>query len=189
MNLAKLSGNKIILAALFLLLSQNISGQADIVKSEGITSPLHQANLGRIVFTEKPVPIESLKETDFLKTFELRDASDLNIKAFLENSLTNYLHRLAPELPADELNRKGNYQFSFFVDGALVHKENFNPFWLGPAENKNTKTVFAASFINSATPESRWGAIWHVFLLNGGDQALTAGKHVLRLELRPYLRT
>src|SRR5215211_3474300 len=111
MNLAKLSGNKIILAALFLLLSQNIFGQADIVKSEGITSPLHQANLGRIAFTAKSVPAENLTETDFLKTFELRETSDLNIKAFLGNSLTNYLHRLAPELPVGELNRSGNYQF------------------------------------------------------------------------------
>ena len=51
MNLSKLSRNKIILAALFLLLSQNISGQADIVKSDGITSPLHQANVGKIAFT------------------------------------------------------------------------------------------------------------------------------------------
>jgi CubicO group peptidase (beta-lactamase class C family) len=189
MNLSKLPGNKIILAALFLLLSQNVPGQADIVKSEGVTSPLQQANLGRIVFTEKSIPPESITETDFLKTFELKETGDLAIKAFLGNSLTNYLHRLAPELPVDELNRNGNYQFSFFVDGALIHKENFHPAWLGPAENKRTKTVFSATFINSANPESQWGAIWHLFLLNGGAQALTAGKHRLRLEMRPYLRT
>lgn len=189
MNASKLLKNKIILASLFLLLSQNIFAQADIVKSEGITSPLHQANLGRIAFIAKPVSIESLNETDFLKTFELNETGDLAIRAFMGNSLTNYLHRLAPELSVDELTRNGNYQFSFFVDGALVHKENFHPAWLGPAENKSAKTVFGASFINSANPESRWGAIWHVFLLNGGGQALTAGKHLLRLEMRPFLRT
>lgn len=189
MNLSRLSRNKIILSVLFLLLSQKLFGQADIVKSEGITNPLHQANIGRITFTAGSAPIENYKETDFLKTFELKETSDLSMRAFMGNSLTNYLHRLAPELSADELTRNGNYQFSFFVDGVLIHKENFNPFWLGSAENKNTKTVFNASFINSANPESRWGAIWHVFLLNGGAQALIAGKHLLRLEMRPYLKT
>src|SRR5262249_16782326 len=37
--------------------------------------------------------------------------------------------------------------------------------------------------------EARWGPLWHRFLLGGGAQALTAGKHVLKLELRPYLKT
>ncbi len=175
-------------AAFFLLLSATAFGQTDIVKSEGITSPLHQANLGRIAFTAKSTPIESLKETDFLKTFELKETGDLAIRAFMGNSLMNYLHRLAPELSVNELTRNGNYQFSFFVDGVLIHQENLHPAWI-PAENKNTKTIFGASFINSANPESRWGAIWHTFLLNGGEQALTAGKHLLRLEMRPYLKT
>jgi CubicO group peptidase (beta-lactamase class C family) len=188
MNIFKLSGNKIILASLFLLLSQNIFAQTDIVKSEGITSPLHQANLGKIVFTAKSIPVESLKETDFLKTFELTGTDDLAMRAFMDNSLTNYLHALAPELSVDELMRNGNYQFSFFVDGRLIHKENLNPFWLS-VDNKNTKTTHGSVFINSATPESPWGTVWHIFLLNGGAQALTAGKHLLRIELRPYLKT
>ena len=172
----------------FLLLSATAFAQKDIVKSEGITNPLHQANLGKIAFTAKPASVESLKESDFLKTFELTETNHLAFRAFLGNSLTNYLHRLAPELPVDELTRNGNYQFSFFVDGVLIHRENLHPAYV-PAENKNTKTVFAATIVDSASPQSRWGAIWHLFMLNGGGQALTAGKHSLRLEMRPYLRT
>ncbi|HEX5734123.1 MAG TPA: serine hydrolase [Blastocatellia bacterium] len=172
----------------FLLLSTTAFGQTDIVKSEGITNPLHQSNLGRIAFTAKPISVESLKESDFLKNFELTETNHLAFRAFLGNSLTNYLHRLAPELSVDELTRNGNYQFSFFVDGVLIHQENLHPAWI-PAENKNTKTVFAATMVDSANPEARWGVIWHLFLLNGGGQALTAGKHLLKLEIRPYLRT
>src|SRR5215203_2912204 len=175
-------------AALVALSAATAFGQADIVKNEGITSPLHQANLGKIVFTRKSIPIENLKETDFLKTFVLTGTDDLAMRAFTGNSLTNYLHALAPELSVDELTRNGNYQFSFFVDGRLIHKENLNPFWFS-AENKNTKTTYGAVFINSATPESTWGAIWHIFLLSGGAQALSAGKHSLKVELRPYLKT
>lgn len=174
--------------AFLLLLSANVSGQTDVVKSEGVTSPLHQANLGRIAFLAKRAPIESYTETDFLKTFELKDTGDLSIRAFMGNSLTNYLHRLAPGLTADELTRKGNYQIAFFVDGVLIHRENLHPATI-PPETKNTKTIFGATFINSAAPESGGSVIWKRFLLNGGEQALTAGTHSLKLELRPYLKT
>src|SRR5687768_3536921 len=105
-------------SALFLLLYSTVFAQTDMVKSEGITSDLHRINLGKIIFTAKPVPIESLQEKDFLQTVELKQTADLSFRAFLGNSLTNYLHRLAPQLSADELARQGSYQFSFFVDGA-----------------------------------------------------------------------
>lgn len=150
-------------------------------------SSVHQANIGKIIFAPNSIPVESLKETDFLKIFELKETGDLAVRAFMQNSLTNYLHRLAPGLSADELTRNGNYQISFFVDGALVYQDEIHPAAI-PAESKNTKTVFGLSFINSANRESPWGGVWHRFLLNGGDQSLTAGKHSLRLELRPYLR-
>jgi CubicO group peptidase (beta-lactamase class C family) len=175
-------------AALYLLLPAAAFAQPDIVKSEGITSPLHQANVGRIAFIAKHSPADSLKATDLLQAFELKETRDLAIRAFMGTSLTNYRHRLAPDLSADELARNGNFQLAFFVDGALVHKENLHPARIA-AENKHTKTVFAATILSSATPEARWGTIWHVFLLNGGEQALTARKHLLRMEMRPYLQT
>src|SRR5688572_8305470 len=101
---------------LCLLASVCVTAQDDLVKEDGITSPLHRANIGRIVFTAKPVPIESLTPADFITTTDLREAVDLSLRAFMGNSLTNYLHQLRPELSVDELNRQGNYQFSFYID-------------------------------------------------------------------------
>lgn len=188
MNTSRLSRNKIILASLFLLLSQNIFAQADIVKSEGITSSLHQANIGKITFMSKLIPIENYKEMDFLKTFELKGTGDLNIRVFMSNSLTNYLHRLAPELTAEELVSRGNYQFSFFVDGALIYKENV--FASASAiEDKNVKTIFQRSFMSSTNEETGGNVLWRRFLLNGGEDALSEGRHSLKIELRPYLKT
>lgn len=91
----------------------------DIVKSEGVTTPLHQANIGKITFMRKFIPIEKYKESDFLKFFEIVEPADFNLRVYLANSLTNYLHILAPELTADELTKKGNYQFSFFIDDTV----------------------------------------------------------------------
>ena len=163
-------------------------GQSEIVKHEGVTSELHRANVGRIAFIAKHTRADSLSAADFLQSFEVKKTSDLAMRGFMRTSLTNYLHRLAPEMSADELARNGNYQVSYFVDGTLVHKENLHPARI-LAETKHTKTVFAATIMNSADPKAPWGALWHFFLLEGGHQALTPGKHRLRVELRPYIRT
>jgi CubicO group peptidase (beta-lactamase class C family) len=188
MNSSTLLRSKIILAAFFLLLSQNIFAQADIVKSEGITSPLHQAHIGKITFMSQLIPLENYKETDFLQAFELKETSDLNMRAFMSNSLTNYLHRLAPELSAEELVRRGNYQFSFFVDGVLVYKENAFASAYG-IENKNFKTIYQLTFLSSTNEETGGSYLWRRFLLNGGEEALSEGRHSLKIELRPYLNT
>ncbi|HEX5703488.1 MAG TPA: serine hydrolase [Pyrinomonadaceae bacterium] len=175
---------------LCLFVCGRVRAQGDVVKNDGITAPIHQANVGRIVFTAKPVPIENLKPADFITTAELRAPADLSLRAFMGNSLTNYLHKLQPHLTVEELNRQGSYQFSFFVDGVLVHEENLNPYWVRE-ETKIKLTTLGFALLNSAEPDSAGAGarIWQLFLMNGGQQALTAGTHRLMIELRPYLKT
>ncbi|MDJ1504379.1 serine hydrolase [Xanthocytophaga agilis] len=160
----------------------------DLVKSEGITSPLHQSNVGHITFMSKVIPIEEYKETDFLQAFQLKEGVDLNMRTYLDNSLTNYLHPLAPKLTADEVNGLGNYQFSFYVDNSLIYKENLHP-GAGLPENKKTKTVFQIPLISSKNEDS-WGRyLWGRFMAYGGEDALTVGKpHLLKIEIRPYVK-
>ncbi|HEY5839078.1 MAG TPA: serine hydrolase, partial [Pyrinomonadaceae bacterium] len=167
-----------------------VAAQGDLVKNDGITSPLHRANVGRIVFTANAVPIESLAPADFINTTELRETADLSLRVFMGNSLTNYLHKLQPHLTVEELNRQGSYQFSFFVDDALVHEENLNPYWVR-ADTKIKLTTLGFTLLNSAEPDSAGAGtrIWRLFLMNGGQQALTAGTHRLKIELRPYVKT
>jgi CubicO group peptidase (beta-lactamase class C family) len=179
--------DKIILASLYLLFAVAGFAQADIVKTEGLTSPLHRANVGKITFMAKAISIADYKETDFLKTYELKETGDLYIRVFMDNSLTNYLHRLAPESNADDLIKNGNYQFSFFVDNALIYRENLHP-GAGLPEAKNTKTVLSMPLMTTNNVDS-WGRfMWNRFMMNGGAEALTAGKHSLRIELRPYIK-
>src|SRR5215204_4143038 len=118
--------SKLVCAILYFLLSGSLFAQTDIVKTEGIKGAVHEANRGKITFMSQPIPVESFRETDFLKTFELKPSGNLYLRAFMDNSLTNYLHRLAPDLSAEELIKRGNYQFSFFVDNALVYTENLH---------------------------------------------------------------
>lgn len=61
------------------------------------------------------IPLDQYKKTDFLQSFNLTYKSNLNIRIFLDNSITNYLHQLAPNLSAEELVEMGNLQFSFLL--------------------------------------------------------------------------
>lgn len=179
---------KFTLLVTIILTTFKLFGQTtDIVKCDSITYPIHKANIGKIAFMSKVVPIETFTQTDFLTTFELKEKTDLNIRVFLGNSLTNYLHLLSPQLSADELTKSGNYQFTFFVDNKKVYIENLNV-GAGSADSKNQRTIFRVPLISS-TNEDSWGRfLWNRFYGNGGQDALTNGEHLLKIEVRPYLK-
>jgi CubicO group peptidase (beta-lactamase class C family) len=179
---------KLTLLISIILTTIQLFGQTtDIVKYDSITYPIHKENIGKIAFMSKVVPIENFKQTDFLTTFELKEKTDLNIRVFLGNSLTNYLHILSPQLSADELTKSGNYQFTFYVDNKKVYAENLNV-GAGSTESKNQRTIFRVPLISS-TNEDSWGRfLWNRFYGNGGQDALTNGEHLLKIEIRPYLK-
>jgi CubicO group peptidase (beta-lactamase class C family) len=174
---------------LFLFCSLQSFGQtSDIVKNNGITSPLHQANIGKIIFTDKAIPVTNLKATDFLTSYDLTNKSNLFITVFMGNSLTNYLHQLAPGLSIEALTKTGNYQFCLYVDGYLIYQSNLHPGAPLP-KIKNTETTISKPLINNGNPGAWWSqSFWNRFMLNGGDSVLTDGKHLLRMEIRPYIQ-
>jgi CubicO group peptidase (beta-lactamase class C family) len=171
-----------------LLTYLNVLGQtADFVKNDSITYPIHKSSIGKIAFMEKTIAIDDFKEADFLKTFELKEKADLNIRVFLGNSLTNYLHLLSPPSTVDELTKNGNYQFTFFIDNKKIYAENLNA-GAGSPESKNQRTLFRVPLI-TADNEDSWGKfLWNRFFANGGQEALTSGEHTLKIEIRPYLK-
>ena len=159
----------------------------DIVKTQGITSPLHQANIGRILFTSSPIPPAKIGDKDFLHAYELTNKTDLFITVFMGNSLTNYLHRLAPGLKADSLTKIGGFQFSLIIDDHLIYKSNI----LGAPypKIKDTATIISKPLIDNENEGVWWSqSFWGRFMRNGGDSALTEGAHQLRMEIRPYLK-
>ncbi len=174
------------LSTLFLIAASVTAQTNNLVVSEGITTPLHQASVGKVTFMASNIPIESYKESDFLAEMNVDTKSNLYIRVFMSNSLTNYMHVLAPQLSAEELNKFGNFQFSFYVDGELVYKENLNNGAFG-LDNKNQKTIFRVPLFTVKSEDS-WGRfVWGRFLANGGEDALSNGVHTLKIEIRPYV--
>lgn len=160
---------------------------ASIVQDDGITSDFHRAHIGEIRFTATAIPAKAYPDAAYLTTYALGPKSDLFMTVFLGVSLTNVLHRLAPELPVEELVKTGNYQFTFYVDQRLVYTSNLHPGAPYPAI-KNTETVLHKPLINNLTASGWWSqSLWNRFMNQGGEQALAPGKHLLRMEIRPYL--
>lgn len=178
----------LILIPIFLLMSATIFGQTiDFVKSDSIIYPIHKENIGKIAFMKKNIAIENFKQADFLTAFELKEKTDLNIRVFLGNSLTNYLHKLSPQLAAEELTKNGNYQFTFLVDNKKIYVENLNT-GAGSLESKNQSSVFRVPLLSTENEDS-WGRfLWNRFIANGGQEALSTGEHLLKIEIRPYIK-
>jgi CubicO group peptidase (beta-lactamase class C family) len=171
-----------------LLATINLSGQTnDLPIRNDFFYSIHKANIGKIAFMGTAIPIEKFNQSDFLSTFELKNKTDLNIRVFLGNTLTEYLRVLAPALTNEELKENGNYQFTFYIDNQLIYVENLNT-KAGSSESKEQRTVFRVPLISSSNEDS-WGRfLWNRFIADGGQEAFTNGEHTLKIEIRPYLK-
>jgi CubicO group peptidase (beta-lactamase class C family) len=173
----------------FQLLVAGLFAQSNnIVTNQGITSEFHRQNLGKILFTAQNIPVSKLQPEDVLKEYLFTNRSDLFMTVFMDNSMTNYLHFLAPHLTADSLVKIGNYQFNLYVDGRLVYKSNLYPG--APYKSvQDTATFISKPLVDNKHEGVYWSQYyWERFLLNGGDSALTDGKHLLHMEIRPYVQ-
>ncbi|MGE6397860.1 serine hydrolase domain-containing protein [Chryseobacterium scophthalmum] len=177
------------LLALIFVFCLSFGQTSNIIEPEKIENSVQKNHLNEIMFLDKAISLENTKETDFLKSMTFQEDKDLDIRVFQDNSLINYLHQLDSSLTVEELIKNGNYQFSFFVDGKLIYTENLNS-GAGTAESKKVKTNFRIPLISSKNEDS-WGKfLWSRFYLtNNGIDALNEGNHILKIEIRPYLKT
>ncbi|MDR6944508.1 serine hydrolase domain-containing protein [Mucilaginibacter pocheonensis] len=158
---------------------------ANITQPEPIDWPVHKANIGKVVFLADTISLSRLKQADFLNRFEAKAQNNLYMKILMGNSLTNFQHQLQPGLTVEDLN-KGNFQFSFYVDGKLVYQENLSKGANYPV-TKNIKTTISVPLISNRGEDS-WGrSLWVRFMYKGGEDALTTGEHSLKIEVRPYV--
>jgi CubicO group peptidase (beta-lactamase class C family) len=173
-----------------ILLSTFCFGQdKNIVEPEPIKTELHQANIGKIFFTEQRLSYESINEGSFLKTYKLTNKSNLFFVAYFNNSLTNYKHQILPEYSADTLFKIGNYQFSIFIDSKLIYQSNLLP-GAPQAKNQDKDTYLNRPLMDNVNGQGTWSeSFWNRFMRNGGDKILTDGHHLLKMEIRPYVKT
>jgi len=169
----------------FAIVSYSFAQIGNITQPELIPLPVYKANVGKVIFLADTIDLKRLKQADLLRTYEARSQNNLYIRLFIANSLTNYQHQLNPSLIVDDLN-KGNFQFTFYVDGRQIYQENLNKGANLPA-TKNTKITISVPLISNRNEDS-WGrGLWYRFIARGGDDALNTGSHLLKIEVRPYI--
>lgn len=174
---------------IFFIFGSIYGQERNIITPEKIDNTLQKNHLNTIAFLDQATALENLKEDDLLKRMNFQEDKNLDLRVFMDNSLVNYLHELDPSLTVDQLIKNGNYQFSFYVDGKLIYLENLNT-GAGIPDVKKFKTTFRIPLISSANEDS-WGRyLWMRFYqAHNGIDALSAGNHILRIEIRPYLKT
>ncbi|TXI96482.1 MAG: class C beta-lactamase-related serine hydrolase [Chryseobacterium cucumeris] len=182
---------KPILLLIFIFTFYFYQGQSkkDIINVEKTENPIQKKYSGKIVFLSQNIATENLRDSDILNSAIFQENGDLGIHAFFDNSLVNYLHQLEPGWTMDELLKKGNYQFSFYVDGKLIYQENLNT-GAGTSDHKKFKTSLRIPLLSSKNEDS-WGRyLWmRFYMAHNGIDALTAGNHILKIEIRPYINT
>jgi CubicO group peptidase (beta-lactamase class C family) len=165
--------------------SPSFAQNANITQPDPINLPVQKSNTGKVVFLADTISLSRLREADFLSTFESTAKNSLYMRLLMGNSLTNYQHQLNSALSVEDLN-KGNFQFTFYVDGKQIYQENLNKGANLPI-TKNTKTSISVPLISNRGDDS-WGrGLWYRFTARGGDDALITGRHLLKIEVRPYI--
>ncbi len=148
-----------------------------------LSNELENLSFSTVDFTKTKISSE-----EYSKKFNLHNDAYLSIVFNLDKPLIQNLQELAPSLSEEELLRKGNFQFSYLVDGKMIYVENLNT-GAGP---KTRKTEKLRQVIPLVAPEqiNFWGwFMWQRFMkIDGGLDAFTEGNHTLSIEVRPYLK-
>jgi CubicO group peptidase (beta-lactamase class C family) len=151
-------------------------------------SPKIQPPKGEIVFTDRSISASQVKASDYSHQYTLTNNSDLFITANMGRSLPDELHRVAPNQPDDSLfayNHAG-YQFTLIIDHRPIYKSDI---WTPVQSVKDPSTILSQPLLDYAHEGASWGQwFWFRFAHSGGDAALTEGPHLLRLEIRSWVK-
>lgn len=176
------------ISTMTLLLILSCKDNSPLTLNEGeILNEVHKNSIGKIAFMSDWIPLDEFSEKDFISELSLSSTSDFSFRMFLGKTLTYYLSQLDPDLPVRELCEKGNFQLSFFVDNKEIYKYNLQT-GAGSCDYKNSATAYGVPFVRKDNPD-HWGRfLWMKFMKKeGGQEALSDGNHLLRIEVRPYI--
>lgn len=141
---------------------------------------------GEILFTSSR---ERLQKEEFMPNYVLSPKSNLFFAIKLQKPLLYYQKILAPKLTDTELFQQGNFQFTLWIDGKVIYRSNLSS-GAPQLDIQQQETILKRPLIDQINGQGSWSeSFWNRFLFNGGEKALTDGKHHLKMEIRPYVNT
>ena len=129
---------------------------------------------------------DSLQKNTAISNYNLGSETDFYILLSPKHSLQDELSRLAPDLKKEELTTKGNYSFTFLIDGKSVFTENLHPGAMLLADKLTNRPVDIV-FI-STTRSGVWSInTWDRFIAKIGTDIFTSQEKLLTVQIKAYI--
>lgn len=137
--------------------------------------------------------IQNFLDTDtevaFVSKIRLPENENLSMQFELKEPLLNSLQNLEPDWSQEKLLKNGNFKFNIYVDNILAYTQNLQS-GAGTVASK-TKQLSHRIPLMHPEPIDYWG--WYLWLrfmkMAGGQDKLSSGKHELKIEIRPYVKS
>lgn len=147
--------------------------------NDGITSPMHEKYMGKIVWSTTPEGIAYKNEKEGLFAQEATLGSgEIRYRVYMDNSLVNYLKHMS--LPTVH----GRYKINYYLDGNMIGSRNLqaDEFTRDAKRNYTTfKGALKTTGSKLATGEDEFQNI-----LMKNESLFTVGAHKFRMEIMPY---
>lgn len=156
---------------------QRIAGIQD-TPNNGISGPLHEKYMGKIVFAKSEAAIDFQKEieSEFVTEATLGDV--IRYRVYMDNSLVNYLKG------NKFVETHGRFLIKYYLDGVEASSRELPEDWFSYDE-KTKFTTFRGAFKSGKSTQGTGEYSFNEFLKEN-ESKLTPGKHVVKVEYLPY---
>jgi len=157
------------------------------IADEGVTGPLHEKFMGKIVFSGSEIPKTGANEAQIAS--ELKAANPVYFRMYLKESIYN---NLIPKFGFDNLSRfteDVKLYYKIYLDGSLVSegfmviREYYRNERYITEKQKESSTTFDGAFDFKSR---KLGSNEYQRAIKAADAAFGLGKHTLKMEIYPY---
>jgi hypothetical protein len=161
-----------------------ISSQNGEYKTAGFSSELHKKSVGKILFAPKVEMLAFGKEIESSLTNNFTFGEDIFLRAYMDNSLSNYIIKGIPNADKALIDEKGYYTVHFFLDGVEYYKKGLSKGGFSKTE-KHEWTSFKGA-LSSKKSDALVRGEFTTFLRTLNEK-LSNGKHVVKISVHPTL--
>jgi CubicO group peptidase (beta-lactamase class C family) len=134
---------------------------------------------GHLTDEDRDGSVKSIKEIDLYKT------KNLYFAAFLNQPLLAHLQAIAPSLTNKQLLEKGNFRFTFYLNGEAIYTEALSATAL--TNKQKQQDIVLSRPLFSEAGEDSWGRfLWMRFMHLAGEEKLVENNNHLRIDLSVY---
>lgn len=159
------------------------SSKPDPNAEQGITGPLHEKYLKKVVFTTADRLVDKVDEAEFTHEFTL--GKPIYFRVYMEQTTPRALSKVAPDWKLEDLARQMFYGIRFSLDGKPPMDLRFDQF--SGTRNNMTWTTWRGYFIKDSSADissDQGGAVFREFIARASQKGLlTPGKHTLKIDI------